>query len=154
MMYKYLFTLSLLLLLSGFYGSCFAAQPSNRQLTTDQDGFTTSLQEVERPQLLMRLKLLQQTLWDKQIELQRLLKKRSFKIADAIITLVAPGGLLYAINKQRNYVQTKTNLSLLNRDLVQLQDDLIALDNHFAQLQQGEPSIASSYIQLQLALAE
>jgi hypothetical protein len=117
----YLVSLMLLLSLSG---NCFADQMESRQIVVGPAGFTVSLQEVNTPLLLLELQMLQQELWNQQIGLLTQLADLSFSAIDTIITIIVPGGLLYAFNKKLHQQQATTNLTELNGRLIQLQSDI------------------------------
>ncbi len=93
-------------------------------MISDAAGFTISLQQVEQPLLLLELQQLQQELWDQQINMLTQLADMSFSAIDTIITIVLPGGLLYAFNKKLNHQQAQADLSELNGALLQLQADI------------------------------
>lgn len=145
-MNRYLTCLTLLLALGLFSGSCFANKQENRQLISGSEGFTVSLLPVNQTLLLLELKQMQHELWNQQSKLLSLLTEKSFSLADAIITLIAPGGLIYIINKQRHLMQTKGRLNTLNSDLLLLHNDVMAM-NHSSAIEEG------SQPNLQLALA-
>ncbi len=93
-------------------------------MISDAAGFTISLQRVEQPLLLLELQHLQQTLWEQQINMLTQLTDMSFSAIDTIITILLPGGLLYAFNKKLNHQQAQADLSELNGTLLQLQADI------------------------------
>ncbi|MCF6280910.1 MAG: hypothetical protein L3J28_01675 [Candidatus Polarisedimenticolaceae bacterium] len=132
-MTKQLTCLALLLLLSTLYGNCFA-EGEYRQLHTNNTGFTVSLQQVDQPLLLLELEQLQQELWSQQISLLTQIAEMSFNVVDAIITIVVPGGLVYAFNKKLNHKKAKTDLNALNIKLAHLQEDMSALNLQIALL--------------------
>lgn len=106
-----------------------------RNLFTDKKGFTHSLPRIERSILLTELKLLQFELWSKQQRLLTLLKQKSFKVTDAIITLVAPGGILYALARQQDLKKTRTNLAKVHIEIDQLRKDVLALETSQHEIQ-------------------
>jgi outer membrane murein-binding lipoprotein Lpp len=116
--------LTLLLLLTALSGNCFADEMESRQQISDNSGLTISLQQVNHPLLLLELQQLQQELWHQQINLLTQVTNMSFGAVDAIITIVLPGGLLYAFNKKMKQQQAKNNLHELNSELLQLQVDI------------------------------
>ncbi len=123
-MKRYLTYITLFILLTLLSGNSFADEVGNRQLISDAAGFTISLQQVEQPLLLLELQQLQQELWDQQINMLTQLADMSFSAIDTIITIVLPGGLLYAFNKKLNHRQAQADLSELNGTLLQLQADI------------------------------
>ena len=133
-MTKQLTSLTLLLLLSTLCSNCFAVEGESRQLHTNNTGFTVSLQQVDQPLLLLELEQLQQDLWNQQVNLLTQIAEMSFSVVDAIITIVVPGGLVYAFNKKLNHKKAKTDLNALNIKLALLQEDMSALNLQIAQL--------------------
>ncbi len=116
--------LVLLLLLTALSGNSFADEMESRQQISDNSGLTISLQQVNHPLLLLELQQLQQELWYQQVNLLAQVTNMSFGAVDAIITIVLPGGLLYAFNKKLKQQQAKNNLHELNSKLLQLQVDI------------------------------
>ncbi len=113
-----------LLLLTALSGNSFADEMEGRQQISDNSGFTISLQQVNHPLLLLELQQLQQELWYQQVNLLAQVTNMGFGAVDAIITIVLPGGLLYAFNKKLKQQQAKNNLHELNSKLLQLQVDI------------------------------
>ena len=129
----------LLIMMLCICSTAAAEQASNkagqRNLFTDHDGFTHSLPRVERSILVTELKLLQFELWSKQQQLLTLLKQQSFKITDAVIALVAPGGIFYALARQQELKKTRTNLAEVHIEIDLLRKDVLALEKSQHEIQ-------------------
>jgi len=114
----------MLLLLTALSSNCFAGELESREFISDSSGLTISLQQINHPLPLLELQQLQQDLFRQQINLLTQLTDMSFSAVDAIITIILPGGLLYAFNKKLNQHQAKNNLHELNDKILQLQVDI------------------------------
>ena len=95
-----------------------------------------------------------QDLLNQQMGLLSQLSKMGFSLADAVITLVVPGGLIYAINRQHNFIQAKARLNSLSTDLQQLQNDMLAMNSYTSQSQHLSATKGDRHTLLHLALAD
>ncbi|MBA1445216.1 MAG: hypothetical protein M3H12_00495 [Chromatiales bacterium] len=117
-------SLSLALLLAiSTTSTCIIAE--ERTLTVDEEGFCTSLRTVDTSALSKQLRNLQQNLKNQQIALQQRVEKGAFGVLDVAITILAPGGLVYAAIKQQTHFQAKNQLAQVSTDVNQLSVDLL-----------------------------
>ncbi|MDJ0805559.1 MAG: hypothetical protein QNJ78_01880 [Gammaproteobacteria bacterium] len=105
-----------------------------RYLMQDAEGFCMSLPMVENPTLTQRIRDWQTVLEAQRKILAERIEQLKFNSVDTIITLVMPGGLLYAAVKRSNQLERRENLALLTADLQQLDGDLNAFQS-FSNLQ-------------------
>jgi hypothetical protein len=98
-----------------------------RIIQQDPAGFCISLPQVEPISLTQHIREWRASLEAQQLALEERIERLKFNTMDALITLVMPGGLLYAIVKRSKQVQRRETLSLLTRDIEQLTGDLQTL---------------------------
>lgn len=121
-----------LALISGLLLNSSNAMAENRYVLEDCDGFVTSLPNLDRESLSHNIDNHRTELRNQQSNLQVRVAEGSFSKLDAAITIVMPGGLLYAAYKTERQHALKTNLAQVNQDIDQLSSDLLnlaSLDN-------------------------
>ena len=106
-----------------------------RLIKPDADGFCISLRQVEPITLQHHIQV-----WRSDLEVQRKtlaarIEKLKFNTVDALITIVMPGGLLYATVKRTKQTQRRQNLNLLTQDIEQLTGDLHTLGSIYPETQ-------------------
>lgn len=94
----------------------------------NKGGFIYDIKKIDTVSLTKDIKELLISLTDRQYKMVKLLEKKKFKASDALITVVIPGGLLYAgfrmneINRIRNIlVAVSTEIGEFSNDLIALQ---------------------------------
>ena len=100
-----------------------------RIIQQDQAGFCISLPQVEPISLTQHIREWRASLKAQQLVLEERIERLKFNAMDTLITLVMPGGVLYAIVKHSKQVQRRQNLNLLTRDIEQLTGDLQTLES-------------------------
>jgi enhancing lycopene biosynthesis protein 2 len=108
---------------------------TDRFILQDSQGFCTSLPQVEKITLTHHIREWRTVLLEQQRLLTERVEQLKFTTFDAVVTLVMPGGLLYAAVKQGNHLEKRQNLSLLTEDIAQLSGDLLALETTSDKLQ-------------------
>jgi len=89
-------------------------------------GYIYDIQKVD-PQLLAQdVEKLRAAFIRRQHELTQLVENREFGAGDALITVVMPGGLLYAGYKKQQLEKAKTSLSVVTAEITELSNDLMA----------------------------
>lgn len=117
-----------LLLCSVF--QCAQAEEPERYLTQDSEGFTTSVRNVSDSTVTLHLLEAQQDLKSRLAVLEQQVKRKSFKAIDTLITVVMPGGLLYAKlrfdslkRSQQAAANVSSELELISGELVTFQTE-------------------------------
>lgn len=90
------------------------------------EGLTTNLPTLPRAELKAQLAELQAELGERKAELSVEEEESRFDAKDAVITLVMPGGLLYAAFRQQQHHQTASQFEQVSDQLDELRSDLIA----------------------------
>lgn len=128
--------------ITGFIVACFFTVGSSfaedRFIEPDIAGFCTSLRAVELEGLAQRIRERRTTLQKQRSLLAKQVEKQRFSGLDTLITIVMPGGLLYAAIKRGNQLEGRQQFAQLNQDIHQLSGDL----NHF-EIAYGKMQIAS-----------
>lgn len=123
----------LALLLCGVLTSAQAAE-SERTIHQDNDGFCVSLRNVSEVTLTQHLLELQQDLQTQVGLLKDEVKRKSFKTIDTLITVIMPGGMIYATYRMDAYWKSKQAMALASEVLDQISDDLIAFQPDISSL--------------------
>jgi pyruvate/oxaloacetate carboxyltransferase len=89
-------------------------------------GLTTNLPAPSKAQLKARLAELLARLRQRKAELSIDEEEARFGAKDAVITLVMPGGLLYAAFRQQQHHQTASQFEQVSAQLDELRSDLVA----------------------------
>ncbi|MEN8178334.1 MAG: hypothetical protein ABFS39_06885 [Pseudomonadota bacterium] len=100
-----------------------------RFIEQDAEGFCTSLRLVEKIPLTQRIREWRAVLQEQHTALAERIEKLKFSALDTIITVVMPGGLLYAAVKSNNQLERRQDLTLLSEDIEQLSGDLHTLES-------------------------
>jgi len=111
------------LLLSCMTTAAQADEPQ-RLIQQDSDGFCVSLRNVSEITLTQHLLELQQDLENQVGLLKDEVQRKSFKAIDTLITVVMPGGLVYAKLRFDSYKRSKNAMTLASEELAQISQDL------------------------------
>jgi hypothetical protein len=95
-------------------------------LIHDSEGFTHSLPNVSTITVTQHLQELQQDLKNELGTLQAELKRKSFKAIDTLITIVMPGGLLYAKLRHDSYKRSEHRVNRVSDELAQISGELVS----------------------------
>ena len=98
------------------------------------DQFITQLPDVDREVLVERLEKLRAQLIQRKQTLVHIVADKKLDGSDAIITVLMPGGLLYAGYKQVRYEQAMNELAHVNADIREYSGDLLAMQSRSGSL--------------------
>lgn len=115
------------------------AADDGRILIHDSEGFTTSLPNVSAITVTLHLLELQQDLEADLTQMKQEVERKSFKAIDALVTLIMPGGLIYAKLRHDAYKQSERKLNRVSEELGRISSELIAF-----QADSGEMRIAAA----------
>jgi len=115
--------IAIALLLCGLAPIVQADEPE-RLLQQDSDGFCVTLRNVSEITLTQHLQELQQDLKNQVVLLKEEVQRKSFKTIDTLITVVMPGGLIYAKLRLDSYKRSQHAMTLANEELTQISQDL------------------------------
>lgn len=109
------------------------------QHSTNRGGFVFDIKPVNYAKLAEDVETLQNSLVQRQHELIKQVDKKKLNAGDALITVVMPGGLLYAGYRKHELEKAKKLLQAVNVEIKEFANDLLALRqqrNHDLQLAQ------------------
>lgn len=103
-------------------------------------GFYVALPAVDTGRLIERISAQRVSLTQREQEIMQYLEDHQLGARDVLITLIMPGGLIYAAVRKGNLQQAQAELDQLNSALDELSRDLVAMqavagDLTMAQLQ-------------------
>jgi hypothetical protein len=98
-------------------------------LLTNTGQFTIQLPAVEHAALIEQVEILRSQLIEDKQELVQDVADNELDGADAVITVIMPGGLLYAGYKKARYEQAKNALASVSTDIEELSTDLLSLQS-------------------------
>ena len=103
-------------------------------------GFYVALPTVDTDRLIERISAQRASLTQREQELMQYLEDHQLGARDVLITLIMPGGLIYAAVRKGNLQQAQAELDQLNSAMDELSRDLVAMqavagDLTMAQLQ-------------------
>ena len=101
-------------------------QPSSWLNVRHAEGLTVNLPALSRAELKTRLAQFQARMSQQKAELSINEEEARFDAKDALITLVMPGGLLYAAYRQQQHHQTASRFEQVSERLDELRSDLVA----------------------------
>ncbi|MFC1772437.1 hypothetical protein ACFL3A_03685 [Pseudomonadota bacterium] len=103
------------------------AQNRNWTPTENEGGFYTSLPAVNNKQLVGLIRNYQEALTQREQEITRYLDENRLDTADVLITVVMPGGLIYAAVRKANLEEARAELTEITDDMDELSRDLLAM---------------------------
>lgn len=92
--------------------------------------FTIQLPAVEHAVLIEQVEILRSQLIEDKQELVQDVADNELDGADAVITVIMPGGLLYAGYKKARCEQAKNALASVSNDIEELSTDLLSLQSY------------------------
>ena len=110
-----------------------AGQPSTPATTPDH--FLIQLPDVDHEALVEQLMTLRSQLIQHKQALLQVIKDNTLDSSDTLITIIVPGGLLYAGYKKASCEQAKDKLASVNASIEEFSADLLAM-------QTGAPPVA------------
>ena len=90
-------------------------------------GFITQLQVVDTDTLVEQVQMLRSKLIVRKQQLVQEVDEKQLDTGDALLTVLMPGGLLYAGYKKAVYERARNDLSELSEDITEYSHDLTAL---------------------------
>ena len=116
-------------------------QRPNWATTANAGGFYIDLPAVTPDQLIERIRACRTSLTHREAEIAQYLDEHRLNAKDTLITVIIPGGLIYAAIRAGDLEQAKAELAEVNDDRDALARDLLAMqaiagDLTVAQLQQ------------------
>jgi len=103
------------------------AQNRNWTPTENEGGFYTSLPAVNNKQLVGLIRNYQEALTQREQEITRYLDENRLDTADVLITVIMPGGLIYAAVRKANLEEARAELTEITGDMDELSRDLLAM---------------------------
>ena len=95
--------------------------------TENAGGFYTALPAVNNKQLVGLLRNYQEALTRREQEITRYLDENRLDTADVLITVIMPGGLIYAAVRKANLEEARAELTEITDDMDELSRDLLAM---------------------------
>jgi hypothetical protein len=105
--------------------TCAQAADNDRFLMQDSEGFITSLPNISDITVTQHLMELQQDLETELTALKQEVKRNSFKAIDTLVTVIMPGGLLYAKLRLDSFKHSEQQLNRVNDELTLISGELI-----------------------------
>lgn len=102
------------------------ASENERYLHSDSEGFVTTLPNVSTVTVTQHLIELQQDLEITVDQLKEEVKRKSFKTFDTLVTVVMPGGLIYAKLRHDSYKRSEHRLLSATERLENISGELFA----------------------------
>jgi pyruvate/oxaloacetate carboxyltransferase len=91
--------------------------------------FIVQLPAVDHETLIEQLEILRSQLLQRKQALVLLVADEKLDSRDALITVLLPGGLLYAGYKKVRYEQARSELAQVNADIDEFSNDLLAMQS-------------------------
>jgi hypothetical protein len=101
------------------------AAENERFLIQDEAGFFTSLPDITDIMVTQHLMELQQNLKSELATLQAEVARKRFKPVDTLITVVMPGGLLYAKLRHDSYKSSQYRMNRVGKLLANISGELV-----------------------------
>jgi hypothetical protein len=118
---------------------CAQADDNDRFQMQDSEGFVTSLPNVSDVTVTQHLLELQQDLETELTLLKQEVQRKSFKAIDTLVTVVMPGGLLYAKLRMDSFKRSEHKFNRVSDELALISGELVAF-----QADNGELIIATA----------
>ena len=122
-----------LLLLIAIYTTTFMLQTAHAEqsslLPRSPGQFIIQLPEVDREALAEQVRSLRSQLIQRKQVLVESVADRTLDGGDVLITIIMPGGLLYAGFKKARYEQAKNELARVSADIDEFSSDLLAVQS-------------------------
>lgn len=120
-------------LLIAIYTTTFMLQTAHAEqsslLPRSPGQFIIQLPEVDREALAEQVRSLRSQLIQRKQVLVESVADRKLDGGDALITIIMPGGLLYAGFKKARYEQAKNELARVSADIDEFSSDLLAVQS-------------------------
>jgi hypothetical protein len=90
------------------------------------------LPAIDHQTLVEQVRILRSGLIQRKQELLQMVADKKLDRGDALITVIMPGGLLYAGYKQARYEQAKNELARVSADIEEYSSDILAMQTGIA----------------------
>jgi hypothetical protein len=104
------------------------AADDDRFLIQDSEGFTQSLPNVSKATVTQRLQAMQQDLKTELSAVKAEVKRKRFKTIDTLVTVIMPGGLLYAKLRHDAYKRSERRMNRVSDELAHISGELVAFE--------------------------
>ncbi len=94
-----------------------------------ENQFIIQLPDVDREELVDQVMTLRSELIQRKQVLLKIVADKKLDGADALVTIIMPGGLLYAGYKKVRYEQAKNELDRVSDDIEEFSSDLLAVQS-------------------------
>ena len=94
-----------------------------------QDQFIIQLPDVDHEKLVEKVEILRGQLIQRRQTLEQMVADKKLDSSDVIISVLMPGGLLYAGYKKIRYEQAVNELVHVNADIEEISGDLLAMQS-------------------------
>lgn len=112
--------------------------PNSARVTIQNaDGLMVQIPAPVTGKLLDQVRQLRTSLLDRQVELGEIAEETSFDVADTLIAVILPGGLIYASYRKLSHDRAQDRLASVNRELSDLSKGLLLL-----KAERGETAVA------------
>lgn len=91
------------------------------------DQLIIQLPDIDHETLIEQVEILRGELIQRKQALEQIVSDKKLDSSDAIITVLVPGGLLYAGYRKIRYEQAKNELASLSADIEEFSSDLLAM---------------------------
>ena len=124
-------SLNKLLVSIAIFLTAFMLQTAHAEqaLLTAMDQLTIQLPDVDRTALIEKIRTLRSQLIQRKQALVQSVADKKPDSGDAFITVIMPGGLLYAGYKKARYEQAKNELASISADIEEFSGDLLAMQS-------------------------
>ena len=102
---------------------------AEQALLPAMDQLTIQLPDVDRTALIENIRTLRSQLIQRKQELVQSVADKKMDGGDAFITVIMPGGLLYAGYKKARYEQAQNELASISADIEEFSGDLTAMQS-------------------------
>ena len=108
------------------------AEPTRIPATSPGQQLAFQLPEIDHAVLVEQVRMLRSGLIRRKQELLQMVADQKPDGGDALITVIMPGGLLYAGYKQVRYEQAKNELARVTADIEEYSSDILAMQTGIA----------------------
>jgi hypothetical protein len=107
------------------------AEPARMPVTSPAQ-LAFQLPQIDHQTLVEQVRILRSGLIQRKQELLQMVADKKLDRGDALITVIMPGGLLYAGYKQARYEQAKNELARVSADIEEYSSDILAMQTGIA----------------------
>jgi len=122
-----------LCMLIAIFSTAFVLQTARAEQVlvpmSDPHQFALHLPDIDRVALIEQVRILRSQLIQRKQALVQIVANKKLDSKDAIITVIMPGGLLYAGYKTVRYEQAKNELARVSADIEEYTGDIMAMQS-------------------------